>query len=44
MQYRPGILESFIQQEDQRVTNKISKDLGRTYPGTEEFKLPIDSG
>lgn len=43
-QYKRGIIRKFIEQEDKRVAHKIQKDLSRTFPGNEEFKLPADSG
>ena len=43
-QYKRGIIRKFIEQEDEQVTRKITKDLGRTFPGNAEFKLPIESG
>lgn len=43
-QYKRGIFWKFIEQEDTRITHKIRKDLQRTFPGNEEFKLPLESG
>lgn len=43
-QYRRGNFNKFIEQEDPLATKKIVKDLGRTFPGNVEFKLPHESG
>ena len=43
-QYKRGIINKFIEQEDPQVVRKINKDLSRTFPGNPEFKLPADSG
>lgn len=43
-QYKRGIIQKFIEQEDLVVTKKITKDLGRTFPGNEEFKTNHESG
>ena len=43
-QYKRGIIRKFIEQEDSQVTRKITKDLGRTFPGNEEFKIDHTTG
>lgn len=43
-QYKRGIIRKFIEQEDTQVSRKITKDLGRTFPGNEEFKIPHETG
>lgn len=44
MQYKRGVFRKFIEQEDAMVTKKITKDLGRTFPGNEEFKINHETG
>ena len=44
MQYKRGIFRKFIEQEDAMNTKKITKDLGRTFPGNEEFKMSYETG
>ena len=43
-QYKRGIINKFIEEENKQVSHKIIKDLNRTFPGNQEFKLPVDSG
>ena len=43
-QYKRGIIKKFIQEENTIVTRKIAKDLGRTFPGNEEFKTNHELG
>ena len=43
-QYKRGIMEKFIEEENDMIVFKIKKDLTRTFPGTKEFAIPFDSG